>query len=162
MLMLFYELGWGQPSPKKELEQTGPPAFFNGIMDASAHTGAKAWCTLLKHTLDKYHIEEDCIWAADETGFQPGVGQKQRVIGPFVLMGAPSRQHVSTRARLFQLIGIRIIPLLCSVAHSDKGWTDGTIGQIIPKSSWTMQRNTTFTFSAILHIQPTYTKDLTS
>ncbi|KAI6023059.1 hypothetical protein BKA83DRAFT_4003365, partial [Pisolithus microcarpus] len=40
----------------------------------------KAWCTLLKHTLDENHIEEDCIWAADETGFQPGVGQKQWVI----------------------------------------------------------------------------------
>ncbi|KIK93753.1 hypothetical protein PAXRUDRAFT_70221, partial [Paxillus rubicundulus Ve08.2h10] len=24
--------------------------------------------------IDKYHIEQNCIWAADETGFQPGEG----------------------------------------------------------------------------------------
>jgi len=41
----------------------------------------KAWCDLLKDTLEKYAIEEDCIWAADETGFQPSSGMKQHVIG---------------------------------------------------------------------------------
>jgi hypothetical protein len=42
----------------------------------------KAWCNLLKETLDRENIEEDCIWAADETGFQPGGRPKQRVFGP--------------------------------------------------------------------------------
>lgn len=40
----------------------------------------KAWCDLLKDTLEKYAIKENCIWAADETGFQPGSGMKQCVI----------------------------------------------------------------------------------
>ena len=38
----------------------------------------KSWC---KDTLEKYNINEDCIWGADETGFQPGHGLKHRVIG---------------------------------------------------------------------------------
>jgi len=41
----------------------------------------KSWCDLLKDTLEKYNIDEDCIWGADETGFQPGHGLKDRVIG---------------------------------------------------------------------------------
>jgi len=43
----------------------------------------EAWFELLKSTMDENNIEPDCIWAADETGFQPGTGgQRQRVIGP--------------------------------------------------------------------------------
>lgn len=42
----------------------------------------RAWCDLLKTTLDDHHMKEDCLWAADESGFQPGIGRKQRVIGP--------------------------------------------------------------------------------
>ncbi|KAF9227442.1 hypothetical protein BS17DRAFT_793916 [Gyrodon lividus] len=42
----------------------------------------KAWCNLLKETLKREKIEEDCLWAADETGFQPGGRTRQRVFGP--------------------------------------------------------------------------------
>ena len=42
----------------------------------------KAWCALLEHTIDEYGIQEDTLWAADESGFQPGTVQKQHVIGP--------------------------------------------------------------------------------
>lgn len=36
-------------------------------------------------------VDEDCIWATNETGFQPASGERERVIGamlwsPFVLM----------------------------------------------------------------------------
>jgi len=41
----------------------------------------KAWCKLLEHTLNVHGIQEDTLWAADESGFQPGTGQKQCVIG---------------------------------------------------------------------------------
>ncbi|KAF8834254.1 hypothetical protein BDN67DRAFT_985454 [Paxillus ammoniavirescens] len=42
----------------------------------------KTWCDLLEGTINKYNIVGGCLWAADETGFQPGGGQKERVIGP--------------------------------------------------------------------------------
>ncbi|KAF9220161.1 hypothetical protein BS17DRAFT_715631, partial [Gyrodon lividus] len=42
----------------------------------------KAWCNLLKEMLEREKIEEDCLWAADETGFQPGGGTRQHVFGP--------------------------------------------------------------------------------
>lgn len=38
----------------------------------------KAWCNLLKKTLDDNQFEEDCCRVVDETGSQPGIGQKQR------------------------------------------------------------------------------------
>ena len=41
----------------------------------------KAWCALLEHTINEYGIQEDTLWAADESGFQPGTGQSQCVIG---------------------------------------------------------------------------------
>jgi hypothetical protein len=41
-----------------------------------------AWFTMLGDVLDKEAIEVDCIWAADETGFLPSLGTKERVIGP--------------------------------------------------------------------------------
>lgn len=40
------------------------------------------WFTLLEGAMTSLGIEEDCIWAADETGFQPGGGNKERVFGP--------------------------------------------------------------------------------
>jgi hypothetical protein len=45
---------------------------------------ARYWSSSLdmKETLERENIDEDCIWAADETGFQPGGGPKQRVFGP--------------------------------------------------------------------------------
>jgi len=45
-------------------------------------TTNERWYNLLGDTIKKNNIEEDCIWAADETGFQPGGGVKERVIGP--------------------------------------------------------------------------------
>ncbi|KAF9218438.1 hypothetical protein BS17DRAFT_636051, partial [Gyrodon lividus] len=29
----------------------------------------KTWCNLLEGTIEEYNLLEDCIWAADETGF---------------------------------------------------------------------------------------------
>ncbi|KAG2120069.1 hypothetical protein BD769DRAFT_1671908 [Suillus cothurnatus] len=40
------------------------------------------WFTLLEDAIITLGIEEDCIWAADETGFQPGGGNKESVFGP--------------------------------------------------------------------------------
>ncbi|KAF9225954.1 hypothetical protein BS17DRAFT_794755 [Gyrodon lividus] len=42
----------------------------------------EAWCDLLESTIKDNNIAKDCIWAADKTGFQPGSGCRQRVIGP--------------------------------------------------------------------------------
>ncbi|KAF8135550.1 hypothetical protein EV363DRAFT_1147074, partial [Boletus edulis] len=44
------------------------------------HTN-RAWFNLLGHTIQDKEIGEDCIWAADETDFQPGGGTKQQVFG---------------------------------------------------------------------------------
>ena len=60
--------------------------FWSSPLD-SAHGRAvnehtnKAWFNLLGNTMQTQKIEKDCIWAADETGFQPGGGQTRRVIG---------------------------------------------------------------------------------
>ncbi|KAG1877373.1 hypothetical protein F4604DRAFT_1680054 [Suillus subluteus] len=40
------------------------------------------WYKLLEETLEEKNIEPDCIWAADESGFQPGEGLKECVFGP--------------------------------------------------------------------------------
>lgn len=42
-------------------------------------TNHEHWFNLLGGTIDG--VESECIWAADETGFQPGIGFKERVIG---------------------------------------------------------------------------------
>jgi hypothetical protein len=45
------------------------------------NTNAK-WYNLLGNTIEEKGIEHDCIWAADESRFQPGKGLKEHVIGP--------------------------------------------------------------------------------
>jgi hypothetical protein len=42
-------------------------------------TNHSDWFELLGKTIEG--VDPDCIWAADETGFQPSAGQKERVIG---------------------------------------------------------------------------------
>ncbi|KAF8125778.1 hypothetical protein EV363DRAFT_1141579, partial [Boletus edulis] len=60
--------------------------FWSSALDTACgravnpHTN-KAWFDLLGNTMTEQGIEGDCLWAADETGFQPGGGQTQRVIG---------------------------------------------------------------------------------
>jgi hypothetical protein len=49
----------------------------------------KAWFDLLGKTIEVNNIEPGCLWAADETGFQPGGGLRERVIGP----ARKKRQH---------------------------------------------------------------------
>ncbi|KAF8551421.1 hypothetical protein OG21DRAFT_1417964, partial [Imleria badia] len=44
------------------------------------HTNS-AWFNLLGNTIQTHKIEHNCVWAADETGFQPGGGLSQQVIG---------------------------------------------------------------------------------
>ncbi|KAI6046735.1 hypothetical protein EDC04DRAFT_2597852 [Pisolithus marmoratus] len=48
-------------------------------VNANTH---QEWFKLLEETIETYQIEQDCLWAADETGFQPGGGVKERVLGP--------------------------------------------------------------------------------
>lgn len=43
-------------------------------------TNAK-YFELLGSQIEKLGIEADCMWAADESGFQPNTGSKERVIG---------------------------------------------------------------------------------
>ncbi|KIK94277.1 hypothetical protein PAXRUDRAFT_143223, partial [Paxillus rubicundulus Ve08.2h10] len=60
--------------------------YWSSVLDTkwgcavNEHTH-KVWCDLLKSTIDEHGIGEDCLWAADETGFQPSEGQRQWVIG---------------------------------------------------------------------------------
>ncbi|KIK80085.1 hypothetical protein PAXRUDRAFT_159612, partial [Paxillus rubicundulus Ve08.2h10] len=102
--------------------------------------------------MKKYHIEEDCIWAVDETGFQPGTGLKQRVIGP-AKRKMQYQQRDGNRENITVMVticadGNTIAPtviykgqafstnwhqddsLNASIAHSKKGWTDGVIGRL--------------------------------
>ena len=44
-------------------------------------TTHKEWYDLLGKTIQENGIEEDCTWACDETGIQPGEGLRKRVIG---------------------------------------------------------------------------------
>lgn len=44
------------------------------------HTN-KAWFDLLEDVFEKYDINEDCIYAADEIGISPDSGEHERVIG---------------------------------------------------------------------------------
>ncbi|KIK82136.1 hypothetical protein PAXRUDRAFT_154461, partial [Paxillus rubicundulus Ve08.2h10] len=101
---------------------------------------------------DEHQIEEDCIWAADKTGFQPGVGQKQCVIGA-AKQKMQYQQCDGNKETITVMVsicanGTTIAPtciykgqsfltnwhqdntLHTSVAHSDKGWTDGRIGKL--------------------------------
>jgi hypothetical protein len=40
------------------------------------------WYNLLGNKVGETGIKQDCMWAADESGFQPGKGLNERVIGP--------------------------------------------------------------------------------
>ena len=44
------------------------------------HTNS-AWFNLPDNTIQTHKIECNCIWAANETGFQPGRGLSRQVIG---------------------------------------------------------------------------------
>lgn len=59
---------WSHPLDTKRGKAVNP----------TAHT---LYFKLLADTVDKYNIEPDCEWAADETGHQLGVGGKEVVIG---------------------------------------------------------------------------------
>ncbi|KAF9224098.1 hypothetical protein BS17DRAFT_880130 [Gyrodon lividus] len=63
------------------------------------------WCNLLKETLKREKIEEDCLWAADETGFQPGGGTRQRVFGP-VKKKIQHQQHDGNRENITVMVTI--------------------------------------------------------
>ncbi|KIJ12681.1 hypothetical protein PAXINDRAFT_55385, partial [Paxillus involutus ATCC 200175] len=83
----------------------------------------------------------DCLWAADETGFQPGGGLRERVIGP-ARKKRQHQQHDRNRKNITIMVticadGAAIPPTLIykgqtavRVAHSPKGWTDRGIGRL--------------------------------
>ncbi|KIK84661.1 hypothetical protein PAXRUDRAFT_803299 [Paxillus rubicundulus Ve08.2h10] len=101
----------------------------------------KAWFDLLGRTIKDQNIEKDCLWAADETGFQPSGGLQEQVIGH----AKKKRQHQQcdgNHENITVMVTIcadgETIPpmviykddhnknsLVCRVAHSPKGWTDG-------------------------------------
>ncbi|EGO04751.1 hypothetical protein SERLA73DRAFT_68419 [Serpula lacrymans var. lacrymans S7.3] len=112
----------------------------------------KAWCNLLESTIKDNNIVEDCIWAADETGFQPGNGRKQRVIGPaqrkmqhqqrdgncknITVMvticadGGSIAPTIIYKGKSFLMNWHQDNTLKALVAHSPKGWPDGAIGRL--------------------------------
>ncbi|EGO30778.1 hypothetical protein SERLADRAFT_404796 [Serpula lacrymans var. lacrymans S7.9] len=62
-------------------------------------------CNLLESTIKDNNIVEDCIWAADKTGFQPGNGRKQRVIGP-AQMKMQHQQRDGNRKNITMMVTI--------------------------------------------------------
>ncbi|KIK19723.1 hypothetical protein PISMIDRAFT_658664 [Pisolithus microcarpus 441] len=112
----------------------------------------KEWYDLLGNTIDKFKIDADCLWAADETGFQPGNGVKECVFGP-AKAKIQYQQHNGNRKNITVMVTIcadgEDLPptviykgqqfstvwhqdntLGASVTHSPKGWTDGVIGRL--------------------------------
>ncbi|KIJ18805.1 hypothetical protein PAXINDRAFT_70737 [Paxillus involutus ATCC 200175] len=98
------------------------------------------------------NINKDCLWGADETGFQPGGGLRERVIGP-AKKKQQHQQHDGNHENITVMVMIcadgETIPptvifkgqsfsmawhkendLKASVAHSPKGWTDRGIGRL--------------------------------
>ncbi|KIK97326.1 hypothetical protein PAXRUDRAFT_10248 [Paxillus rubicundulus Ve08.2h10] len=98
----------------------------------------------------KENIEEDCVWAGNETGLQPGGGTKEHIYGPKGKKMQP-QQHDGNRENITVMVTIcaddtNIPPLIiykglsyrpnwhqnnqlgALIAISKKGWTDGTIG----------------------------------
>ncbi|KAF5364693.1 hypothetical protein D9758_005625 [Tetrapyrgos nigripes] len=67
--------------------------------------------TLLKDVLEKYDIPPELIYGADETGIQPGIGQKEYVLGP---KGA-SIQH---QQRSGDRENITLFPTICADGSS--------------------------------------------
>ncbi|KAF9225130.1 hypothetical protein BS17DRAFT_807511 [Gyrodon lividus] len=65
----------------------------------------KAWCNLLKEMLEREKIEEDCLWAADETGFQPGGRTRQCVFGP-AKKKIQHQQHNGNRENITVMVTI--------------------------------------------------------
>jgi hypothetical protein len=76
---------WTDRFVEKHMDKLG--RFWTQSLD-TAHgcavnpTTHDQWFTLLKDAIITLGIEEDCIWAADETGFQPGGGNKESIFGP--------------------------------------------------------------------------------
>ncbi|KAF9227985.1 DDE-domain-containing protein, partial [Gyrodon lividus] len=113
----------------------------------------KAWFDLLGKIIEMNNIEQDCLWAADKTGFQPGGGLRGRVIGP-AGKKRQHQQHDRNRENITVMVTIcadgEAIPptviykgqsfsttwhaegddLKVSVAHSLKGWSDGGIRRL--------------------------------
>ncbi|EIN13262.1 hypothetical protein PUNSTDRAFT_59356, partial [Punctularia strigosozonata HHB-11173 SS5] len=58
---------WSQPLDSKQSH-------------AVKHATKKAWFALLEKVLVEEEIDEECIYAMDETSFQAGEGKKQQVI----------------------------------------------------------------------------------
>ncbi|KAF9223040.1 DDE-domain-containing protein, partial [Gyrodon lividus] len=97
-------------------------------------------------------IEEDCIWGADETGFQPGGGQTVTsrnspnpsgpipdtdgncenitVIVTICADGDEIPPTVIYKGQSFSTSWHQGNSIKASVAHSKKGWTDKVLGQL--------------------------------
>ncbi|KIK33713.1 hypothetical protein CY34DRAFT_18196 [Suillus luteus UH-Slu-Lm8-n1] len=76
---------WTDRFVEKHMDELG--RFWTRSLDTTRGravnpTTHDQWFTLLEGAMTSLGIEEDCIWAADETGFQPGGGNKERVFGP--------------------------------------------------------------------------------
>lgn len=66
----------------------------------------EAFFTLFKDTCEAHHINDDLIYAADETGIQTGIGQSEKVIGPTGLHGGQPQQRSGSRENITVLCTI--------------------------------------------------------
>lgn len=65
----------------------------------------KAWFNLQQGTVTKHGIKLDCIWAADETGFQPGTAVKEHVFGA-ANQKIQHQQHDGNRENITIMVAI--------------------------------------------------------
>lgn len=70
-------------------------------------TTNKAWFKLLGDTLTDHSIDQDLIYGTDETGIQPGSGQRERVIGG---RGKPAQHQKRSGGRK----NITVIVTICA------------------------------------------------
>ena len=65
----------------------------------------KAWFDLLQHIYKEFNLDEECIFAADETGISPDSGDRERVIGRRK-PGPQYQQHTGNRENITIIIAI--------------------------------------------------------
>jgi len=117
-------------------------------------------------------IPPELIWGADETGFQSGIGGRERVFGlqwcVSVQMVQLFHQPSSTKESVFRRAGSKTTQAN-SLGHSQKGYVNGEIGiewikhfdkVTKAKANGRRRGRTGSMFSVILRIQHTYIRAL--
>ncbi|KZP13127.1 DDE-domain-containing protein, partial [Athelia psychrophila] len=110
----------------------------------------KAWFDLLGDTQQKYGLQPETTWAADESGFQASSGQRERVMGarkkePQYQQRDGNQENITVivticgdgsalaptmifKGSAFQVAWKQDNPANATLGYSKKGWTDGEIG----------------------------------